>query len=202
MAYASRMDFVFDIDKAIASAAYITKRCDENLTIFVLLKMMYAAERDALANWQRPIAGDSFASLPKGPILSRTYDLIKSGVANTNSDMVKWSKYFSPRCGRGNNQIKLIAEPDLSVLSQLENESLERAISEVAALIKQHGLIAEELHKKWPEWQDPSKYGRGAIPLSLHEVLSEVIDDESEIERIILEIRAVASAKSALQVAA
>jgi hypothetical protein len=191
--------FVFDIDKAIASAAYITKRCDEQLSIFILLKMMYGAERIALATWHRPITGDSFASMKKGPVLSRTYDLIKGQVANTNSDMTKWSTYFSPREG---NKIKLIAEPDFGVLSQLENEALETSIQEVAALIKSHGLIADELHKKWPEWQDPSKYGRGSIPLSLEDVLSEVVDDESEVERIVLEIRAVASAKSALQVAA
>lgn len=188
---------MFDIDKAVASAAYITKRCDETLSIFILLKMMYGAERDALATWHRPITGDSFASMKKGPILSRTYDLIKGEVSKTNSDMVKWLQHFSPREG---NKIKLILEPEFGVLSQLETEVLDKSINGIAALIKDHGLIAEKLHEQWPEWRDPTKYGRGSIPLSLEEVLSEVVEDESEIERIVLEIRAVASAKSALQI--
>lgn len=190
---------MFDIDKAVASAAHVVKRGGKDLTIFVLLKMMYGAERLALATWHRPITGDSFASMKKGPILSRTYDLIKGHVANTNSDMIKWSEHFSTRQG---NQIKVIAEPDFGVLSRWEIGALETSIRDVAALIKSHGLIADELHKQWPEWQDPSKYGRGSIPLSLEEVLSEVVDDESEVERIILEIRSVASAKSSLQIVA
>jgi len=94
----------------------------------------------------------------------------------------------------------LIAEPDFGVLSQWETEALGKSVQDIGALIQGHGLIAEKLHEQWPEWKDPSKYGRGSIPLSLEDVLSEVVDDESEIERIVLDIRAVASAKAALQI--
>jgi uncharacterized phage-associated protein len=191
--------FVFDVNKAVAVAAYITKRCDENLSIFVLLKMMYGAERFALAHWHRPITGDSFASMRKGPVLSRTYDLIKGDVLATNSDMVKWLQHFAARDG---NRIRLIAEPDFEVLSKREIDAVQQSIGEIAALIKKHGFIAEKLHEEWPEWRDPAKYGRGSIPLGLEEVLSELIEDESELDRVVQEIRAVASAKAALQVAA
>ena len=195
--YVYAVDFVFDIDKTVASAAYLTKRCGGTIKIFFLLKMMYGAERAALANWHRPITGDSFASMRKGPVLSRTYDLIKGNVANTNSDMVKWAKHFSPRSG---NDITLIVEPDFGFLSELEIEVLEQSAIDIGKLIKKHGLIAETLHERWPEWNDPSRYGRGSIPLRLEDVLAEVVEDESEIERIMIEIRAVASAKAALQV--
>lgn len=191
------MVFVFDIDKAVAAAAYLTKRCGGELSIFLLLKMMYGAERRALAEWHRPITGDSFVSMRRGPVLSRTYDLIKGQVPNSNSDMAKWSKHFSPRDG---NKIRLIADPDLDFLSQREIEVLEKSALEIAELIKKHGQIAETLHELWPEWEDPSKKGRGSIPLSLEEILSEVVEDESEIERIVVEIRSVSSAKAALQV--
>lgn len=191
------MVFVFDIDKAVAAAAYLTKRCGGEISIFFLLKMMYGAERRALTEWHRPITGDSFASMRKGPVLSRTYDLIKGHVPNSNSDMAKWSKHFSPRDG---NKIKLIAEPDLDFLSQREIEALEKSALEIAELVEKQGLIAETLHKLWPEWRDPSTKGRGSVPLSLEEVLSEIVEDESEIERIVIEIRAVSSAKAALQV--
>jgi len=193
------MSFVFDVNKAVACAAYITKRCDENLSIFILLKMMYGAERHALAHWYRPITGDSFASMRKGPVLSRTYDLIKGDVLATNSDMIKWSQHFAARDG---NRIRLVSDPEFGVLSRREVLAVETSMKEISALIKKHGLISEKLHEEWPEWRDPSKYGRGSIPLTLREVLAELIDDESELERVLLEIRAVASAKAALQVAA
>jgi hypothetical protein len=189
---------MFDISKAVASAAFITKNCDD-ISIFILMKMMYCAERNTLAEWHRPITGDSFASLKKGPILSRTYDLIKGNVSATNSDMVKWSKHFSPREG---DKIKLLADPDFRVLSKLEVIALKASIEEINSLIKAHGLIADELHKRWPEWKDPAQFGQGSIPLTVEEVLSEVVEDPDEVERIVLDIKAVASAKAALQVAA
>src|SRR5438876_7384874 len=106
--------FVFDIDKAVAAAAYLTRRKGQQISIFELLKMMYAAEREALTSWHRPITGDNFCSMRKGIVLTRTYDLIKGEVMGTNSDMVKWLRHFSPREG---NSIRLISEPDYEYLS-------------------------------------------------------------------------------------
>ena len=192
------MEFVFDIDKAVAAAAYVTKRCGKEISGFILIKILYGAERDALASWHRPITGDSFVSMKKGPVLSRIYDLIKGSVLSTNSDMVKWSKHFSPR--KSNNNIELIAEPDFRFLSKRETAVLEKSAQHISSLIKQHGLIADVLHHEWPEWKDPSDCGKGAIPLTLEEVLSEVIEDESFVEKIVSEIKAVAGAKAALQI--
>lgn len=194
------MDFVFDIDKAVAAAGLVAAKCkEETISIFLLLKVMYGAERDALATWHRPITGDSFASMRKGPILSRTYDLICGKVLSTNSDMVKWSQHFSARKG---NTIKLLSSPNTDFLSQREQEALARSLKEIAVLVRKKGLIADALHEQWPEWKDPDKYGRGSIPLSLKEVLSEIVENEDEVEKILLEIRAVGSAKAALQVGA
>jgi len=188
------VDFVFDIDKTIAAAGFLTKREGGTISIFVLMKMMYGAEREALAKWKRPITGDSFFCMKKGIILSRTYDLIKRSISSSNSDMEKWSRFFSARIA---NQIQLISQPELGFLSQWEMEALQNSFDSITTLIKEKGLIADELHKRWPEWTDP---GRGALPLSLNEVLREVVEDDSQIEKIILEIKAVASAKAALQI--
>ena len=191
------MDFVFDIDKAVASAAYLTKRNGGKISVFILIKMMYGAERDALAKWHRPITGDSFASMKKGPVLSRTYNLLTGEVLRTNSDMVKWSKHFSPRV---ENTIKLIADANLDFLSPREIEVLEKSAHCIEDLIKKKGQIADTLHEMWPEWKNPAEFGYGSIPLSLEDVLCEVVEDESEIEQIVSEIRAVSSAKAALQI--
>src|SRR5437868_4823341 len=132
------MDFPFDIDKAAAAAGYVTKRAGGKISGFLLLKVMNGAERSALAKWQRPITGDSFVSMKKGPVLSRTYDLIKGSVLNTNSDMQKWSKHFSPRIG---HNIELLEPPSVECLSPREIEVLEKSVKEISALIKTKGLI-------------------------------------------------------------
>lgn len=192
--------FVFDIDKTVAAAAYLAKKkAGGRISIIDLLKMMYDAERMALSEWHRPITGDGFAALPKGIILSRTYNLIKHEVMSTESDMVKWSQHFSPREG---NEISVISEPDYDFLSQREKEVLDKAFDEITGLIKKHGRsdIADVLHKLWPEWQDPEKVcGKKSMPLDLKEILSNLVEDEDEVGRICREIQSVQSAKAALQ---
>lgn len=190
--------FAFDIDKTLAAVAYLArKKADGRISIFLLLKMLYAAERHALSEWHRPITGDGFSSLPKGPILSRTYNLIKGEVLQTNSDAVKWSKFISPRSG---NFVQLVAEPDYDYLSQRELEALDYAFDEISALEEKYGTITEVLHQKWPEWKDPEKNcGKLSMPLEVKDILSELLGDDDEVERVSLEIESVQSAKAALQ---
>ena len=189
--------FVFDIDKAVAAAAYVTrKRKGQRISIFELLKTMYAGEREALASWHRPITGDNFCSLPKGVVLSRTYNLIKGEVMGSNSDMVKWSQHFSARDG---NYVQLIAEPDYDYLSEREREALDKGAELIRGLIAKHGRIADVLHDLWPEWKNPEGSGKGSIPLTPEEVLGQVIEDEDEAERVAREIESVQTAKAALQ---
>lgn len=191
--------FVFDIDKTVAAAAYLAQKSGGRVSIIDLLKMMYDAERTALLEWHRPITGDSFAALPKGIILSRTYNLIKREIMGTESDMVKWSQHFSERDG---NFIQVIAEPDYDFLSVREREALDKGFDEITELIRRHGRgnIANVLHRLWPEWKDPVKTcGKKSMPLELNDILSELIDDEKAVEKICLEIESVQSAKAALQ---
>jgi hypothetical protein len=189
--------FVFDIDKAVAAAAYVArKKKGRRISIFELLKTMYAAEREALEAWHRPITGDNFCSMPKGVVLSRTYNLIKGEVMRTNSDMVKWSQHFSAREG---NFVRLISEPDYDYLSGREREALEKGAHLIRSLIAKHGRIADVLHDLWPEWKDPERSGKGSVPLTPEEVLSQVIEDEDEAERVAREIESVQTAKAALQ---
>jgi hypothetical protein len=189
--------FVFDIDKAVAAAAYVTrKKKGRRISIFELLKTMYAGEREALKAWHRPITGDNFCSMPKGVVLSRTYNLIKGEVMRTNSDMVKWSQHFSAREG---NFVRLISEPDYDYLSGREREALEKGAHLIRSLIAKHGRIADVLHDLWPEWKDPERSEKGSVPLTPEEVLSQVIEDEDEAERVAREIESVQTAKAALQ---
>ena len=124
------MNFVFDIDKTLAAVGYLARKKGGQISVFVLMKMMYAAERHALATWHRPITGDNFWSMAKGPILSRTYDLIKTSrdfasvrdqVLDTNSDLQRWAEHFSPPDG---NALKLLRDPDFDFLSDREKAAL------------------------------------------------------------------------------
>jgi len=129
----------------------------------------------------------------KGIVLSRTLNLINRNVLGSNSDMVKWSKHFSTREG---NDIELISDPDFDFLSEREREALDKGFDQIKSLIRKHGLIADILHKQWPEWENP---GTGMIPLDLREILMQSLDDDDEIQRICLEIQSVQDVKASLQ---
>jgi hypothetical protein len=191
------VEFVFDIDKTVAAAAFLAKKNDGSISTFFLMKMLYAAERDALSSWHRPITGDTFFAMKKGPILSRTYSLVNYEIAGSNSDMIKWAKHFPKREG---HTIQLKEDPDFEFLSQLEVEALEKAFGFIMGLEKSSGVIADVLHKMWPEWKDPTQFGAKAVAMTLEDILSEVVEDESMVREIADEIRAVGSAKAALQV--
>jgi hypothetical protein len=191
------MDSLFDINKTVSATAYVMKKKGGEISAFFLMKKLYGAERIALTEWHRQITGDSFSSMPKGPVLSRTLNLFNGTIAATNSDMQKWSEHFSPREG---NNIKLVKEPDFDYLSDREKDALNRASDEIDTLVKANGVIADVLHQMWPEWTDPSTCGKKSIALTIREVLSEVIEDEDQIQKICLEVESVQSAKASLQV--
>jgi len=59
-------------------AAYLLKKRGNRMAFIKLIKLLYLAERKAVSKWAEPISGDHFVSMPHGPVLSQTYELIKS----------------------------------------------------------------------------------------------------------------------------
>ena len=160
-----------------------------------LLKMLFLADRNALLGWQRPITGDRFVSMPQGPILERTYDLIKGVVSG--SDKQAWDSAFAPR---KNHRIKFQGHAvfDLDFLSQREEDALRKAHQIIRKLVLESGDgFIDELHKLLPEWKDPG--GWTSAPLPAERIFQVAGEEDETIERISGEIRAVSRARVSLQ---
>src|SRR5688572_24831629 len=95
--YFVRMTLQFDIRKTVAAASVLCERAGGRLDILYLVKMLYWADRQALLRWRRPITGDSFHSLRCGPIVGRSYDLMRGRVLG--ADQRAWFAHFRPREG-------------------------------------------------------------------------------------------------------
>lgn len=80
----------FNEKKAIQIAAVFVKRVGV-INYVKLIKLMYLSDRKALLNWERPITGDSYLSMNKGPVLSRTLNLIKE---NQPSESL-WAEFIT-----------------------------------------------------------------------------------------------------------
>src|SRR5687768_6342636 len=69
--------FRFDPMKAIQAAALLMKQHGGQMSRLRLLKLLYIADRESLAETLHPITGDHAAALDHGPVPSQTYDLLK-----------------------------------------------------------------------------------------------------------------------------
>jgi uncharacterized phage-associated protein len=169
-----KMIFDFDIEKAIAAVTFLIQREGGEVDMFLSVKMLYLADKQALVNWGKTITGDSFYSLPKGPILSEIYNLFKGRGRQENQTM--WDSHFTELV---KNTIRPLREGDVGLLSEREAEVLEsarRRIHEIAPW-----TVARWLHDTCPEWKDP--HG-SSIPIDPSIILRNAGKTEEEIRLI------------------
>jgi uncharacterized phage-associated protein len=74
---AQRIRFKFDERKAADAAAFLLQLHGGTMNHMRLIKLLYAAERESLKRFNRPIVGDRYVSMDHGPVVSGVYDLIK-----------------------------------------------------------------------------------------------------------------------------
>jgi len=184
------MKLVFDIHKSIAAAAYLSRKWGENLTVLFLIKMLYAADREALVKWHRTITGDAPVSMDNGPVLCRIYNLVKGNARG--ADMQAWDHVFQAREA---NAIRIRPEANvealLDYLSDREIDALDSAFQKVK---KVKGKIADWAHKEFPEWENPESASK---PIDFKTVLLKEGLSDREATAIVTEIESVQSAKRA-----
>lgn len=168
------MLFDFDIDKTIAAVTLLVQKEGGQVDMFLSIKMLYLADKQALINWGKPITGDAFYSLPKGPILSEVYNLFKGRGRHENQE--QWDSYFTELV---NNTIRSLKEGDLGLLSEREAEVLEAARKRIHEMAP--WTIAKWLHDTCPEWTDPQG---GSIPIDPSIILRNAGKTEEEIKKI------------------
>lgn len=70
--------FDFDPEKATEAILYVASKLPEkNATFYIILKILYLADKMHLSNYGRFISGDSYSAMKHGPVPSGAYDIIK-----------------------------------------------------------------------------------------------------------------------------
>lgn len=168
------MQLRFDIRKTIAAVAFLMDHEGGHLDMFLGLKMLYLADKESLVRWGKTITGDSFVSLPKGPVLSEVYNLFK-GVAPKEHQR-EWDAFFSERV---NHSIHLLQPVQVGLLSEREMERLEEARTQINKFAPWD--VARWLHDACPEWQDPQG---SSIPIDPNVILRNAGRTPEEIQII------------------
>lgn len=169
------MRFGFDIEKTIAAVAFLLEKEGGELDMFLALKMLYLADKQALIRWGKPITGDSFVALPKGPVLREVYDLFK-GTDPQGGHQARWNECFTELV---NNKIRVRQRVDVGLLSEREMDLLEQAREKINEMAPWE--VARWLHETCPEWKDPKGH---SLPIEPETVLKTGGVSEERIQEI------------------
>lgn len=95
MSYIRVMPLRYREDRATQAAARFLKLRGGRMSYLKLMKLLYLADRKALIELGRPITYDAFYSMPRGPVLSRTLDLM-SEEPEPHGRPSYWHQHISP----------------------------------------------------------------------------------------------------------
>jgi uncharacterized phage-associated protein len=110
------MNFRFDFDKALQAAGVLLSLDGDRMERFRLLKLLYIADRELLAETGRTIMGDRAIAMRHGPVLSQVYDLIKGEASRAG----EWGRFVHTM----NHAVELRKDPGRGELSRGEIEKL------------------------------------------------------------------------------
>lgn len=114
------LNFPFNMEKAAQAIKILLELEDNNMNYMRLLKLLYIADRESLRETGYPITGDRVCAMDQGPVLSNTYNLIKSDPGCSDEKSEYWDKYFERRHYR----IILKDDPGIGKLCKYEIDKL------------------------------------------------------------------------------
>jgi hypothetical protein len=128
-----------------------------------LIKLMYLVDRAALIKWGQPLTYDSYVSMPHGPVLSATLDLINEGPMLGRDDS-PWHQLIERATDP--YSVRLKARPASDKLSEDEQELIGEVFEKYGHMNRYK--LRNLLHEVLPEWQDPKG---SALPITHDDIL-------------------------------
>jgi uncharacterized phage-associated protein len=161
---------VFNSEKVAQIAAYFLQKEGGTAPYLKLLKLMYLADRESMRQRAFSISGDRAVSMPHGPVLSQTYELM-NGSARDDS----WDAWIAA-CSRY----------DLSLAQPHSTRELdELPPSDIAVLDTVHAQfghlnkwqLVDWTHANCAEWSDPNGSSMPIDPMDTFRALGFAADD-------------------------
>jgi uncharacterized phage-associated protein len=156
-------------------AAYLLKKRGNRMAFIKLIKLLYLAERKAVSKWGEPISGDHFVSMPHGPVLSQTYELIRSQPAP--GEVSPWHDLIKDE---DNYEVSLSRDvEDFDELSKAEMRILDEIYAEYGKMGRFQ--IRDFTHDCCQEWEDPNG---SSFPIKLESILRAMGRDEEQVKAL------------------
>ena len=137
-----------------------------------LLKLMYIAERELLAQMGTPVTGGIYKATEQGPILSQVLDLIRGKGLRS----AEWEGFIK----RSGYAVKLVAEPGRGRLS---GDVIDK-LAEVSQRYREKGhWDVRDLAQEFPEW-DKKFPGTGSALIPLKDILDAQRESQDTLDLI------------------
>ena len=173
------MRFLYDEARTAQAAAYLVSLGGGDMNYMKLMKLLYLSDRQALIQTGLPISGDRWVSMPHGPVLSATLDLIKDpgGDARIGSP---WHEQLTTHAAR--RAVSLRAGlPELDELSEYHLSTLKDVYCKFGNM--KPFALRDWTHKNLPEYEDPKGSSRPIEPTKVLEVAGVPAERIEHIER-------------------
>ena len=142
---------MFNERKAAQMAAFfLGQNSESRMSHLKLMKLLYLADREAVRSFGFPISGDRMVSMPHGPVLSMTLNLMDGDVESCPGG---WEAWISDK---ENHELSLrqpLNPEDLDELAPAELEVLRSVWQQFGAMGKWE--IRDWTHHHCAEWEDP-----------------------------------------------
>lgn len=135
------MDVKFDKTKTLNALLYVASRVQRK-DIHKIFKIIYFADRQHLADWGRPITGDTYIAMEAGPVPSRMYDMLK--IVRGDSYMPDYESLSSYYRIDNWMYVTPLQEADINKLSKTEIRALDDSINKYSML--SYDEIKEKSH--------------------------------------------------------
>jgi uncharacterized phage-associated protein len=162
------------LNKSIQVTAYLLNLAEGRMHFLRLLKLLYLINREALKEDTNLIIYDVACALPKGPILSTVYDLLKKHTNQTPLKL-KWKQHIKT----GKFDVHLVKDPGDGELSSFDKRIIESVFT--AHKNKTDSDLIEFTHGL-PEWRKhkldlESTESKDSYPIKLKEIAKAVADE-------------------------
>jgi uncharacterized phage-associated protein len=155
--------FRFDVKKAVQAIGVLFREDGvKRMAYMRVLKLLYVADRQTLAETGRPITGGPVIAMKHGPVLGEVYDLI----LGQHTQMPLWDTFFRKQ----RYSLELASDPDVGALSKYEIKKLQEVAAKYADC--DEWQLVQATHE-FPEWIKNNP-GISAQSIPLRDILEAV----------------------------
>lgn len=166
----------FDAKKAVAALTYLVREASDNL--YILMKMLYVADKKHLSLAGRFMSGDQYVAMEQGAIASGAYDLVKFVRGDHGNH-------------RGCPEVRTIFDVEDRTRLVLKADVPERHLSEAAKACLDEVVALYKAHPHWlywyrqahdQAWNESVREDAGAPPITIESVGRAIEENESLME--------------------